>query len=776
VNRLSLSELFDALAYVERQPDAGIARRQIQEWQRQLNELAALERKPVECSVALLGDSGVGKSSLLNALIGMDLLPHDTSRAVTSAVTELVQTDADAFTVTPDLLSRSELHRAFTDACRDVTDAVSTLRADDPSAAGDDPQVHDAIDKADWTLIQTVSDFKVPADVAACPPEQWLTHLLAPVTAALADRSTHIRTFERDNLEGLRKHCRDYLSSRGCLWPLVCRLRVSGPFQHLPSRFRLLDLPGLNDPDPRRIKIAHDALAKASRVWLVVSSKRGITESLRSFLQSSRLLTQLHAQNGLEALALVATHADDYDPGALLDEFGQDAELDVDAALRLHAERTRNAATKVLLDAWDHTIQAARGQVDRQTPASGTRILSDVPFFSVSSTEYLALTNTKRGHRKPRLDNPGQTGIPALLEWLHHEYLVKEQQRQVAALAEDRWSLQTDMHAAIARSNKLAKRIAQLNSKGKGGLKDVEHRALTFLEEKLRSHHQQATHQVDKATEKVTGAINQATENIDTLLFKSVKRLEDVHWSTLRAIVRRRGQFVSNSSNKRWDVLADIAEVIFGQVALRWSDLFQRDLVSFMDGLHQECGSLISTHEQFLDTQIHVLLEDQWREAAPDGGSVDAINLRLKNRHNDLATELHATRTRFRQRLLGSLREQLAPAFDKAAEESGRGMKNRMVDILSSHLGQATATLPDLTHELRQSVNEVHLQLTGEVQHAHASVRESAARSRENLRVQLEAVTPAQLRERIAATGHVLTLLGAPDSTSSTVSPRLRRT
>ena len=84
-----------------------------------------------------------------------------------------------------------------------------------------------------------------------------------------------------------------YLSSARNLWPFVQRVSVTGPFETMPRCVRLVDIPGLNDPDPGRDRVAREHLQQAGLVWLVLSAKRAATGEIVRYLTESRLLTRL---------------------------------------------------------------------------------------------------------------------------------------------------------------------------------------------------------------------------------------------------------------------------------------------------------------------------------------------------------------------------------------------------------------------------------------------------------------------------------------------------
>ncbi|MBV8677355.1 MAG: dynamin family protein, partial [Planctomycetaceae bacterium] len=88
--------IFERIAEVRRELGSAIAEsgneRLLQLWPHWDSDLLEIlqegERRP-EVPIALLGGAGCGKSTLINALIGMRLLPMADGKPCTSAVTEV---------------------------------------------------------------------------------------------------------------------------------------------------------------------------------------------------------------------------------------------------------------------------------------------------------------------------------------------------------------------------------------------------------------------------------------------------------------------------------------------------------------------------------------------------------------------------------------------------------------------------------------------------------------------------------------------------------------
>src|SRR5690606_22595064 len=93
--------------------------------------------------------------------------------------------------------------------------------------------------------------------------------------------------------------------------PLISRVRIHGDFPVLSNGVVLVDLPGLNDPNPAREQVTKRYLEEARYIWLVCNSQTGIDRVFTEVLRDNGLFFRLFMEGRLEAFSVIATRIDD---------------------------------------------------------------------------------------------------------------------------------------------------------------------------------------------------------------------------------------------------------------------------------------------------------------------------------------------------------------------------------------------------------------------------------------------------------------------------------
>jgi len=716
----------------------------------------ALESMGAEASfsVALLGESGAGKSSLINAIAGLDLLPHNSGRAVTASVCEVTRGDSD-------FLVEVEF--------RDVKDSLEMVRglgsrllgaAEDRVDAGSGTSSLQ-LDDGDSRLIEAITG-RSPEDCVSAASSGLDSLLLDDARIALTSGGCGKFDFPGATGKEVQDCVEQYLSSARNLWPFVQRVSVTGPFETMPHGVRLVDVPGLNDPDPSRDRVAREHLQQAGLVWLVLSAKRAATGEIVRFLTESRLLTRLQLDGRLGSVAVVVTHADQLDEEGLIRELRLPEDITFDELLSHHVRRTEGHVRSELLKVWDETVRQADFDPEQfGRIRDGRNLLDRIQVFCVDSRQFMLarrIMRTPRGAIR-RFDSEEQTGIPKLLEWLGSEFIEKERKSAVLRATDRADRLEKEIRSVFGHRKAVKQALEKWRNATRGGVGDVKQGAATFLQEQITAHKEESRIKAETEAARVTDAIHRATEEARSMLRSEVPdELKSIHWSTLRAIVRRRGVF--HGTAKRWDIPQQIADRIASKLVFRWSGLFENFATSFLNSLESKSVDLVAQHRHVLYQAVAAALGEASTELLPERQEQQSLSLGFDLAQAAVSQQLRTTRLGFSAALVDCMRRELSPAFDAAAKESGRGMKDRIVLILLDKLeGSVPTVVAALNRDIEGQVAAVKAMLLARVADAHHMVAESAMREAANMEADLRQTSDQELRRQIGALEQGLSLL-----------------
>ncbi|KAH8649442.1 hypothetical protein BGZ60DRAFT_534676 [Tricladium varicosporioides] len=287
-------------------------------------------------TIAVLGDSGEGKSSLINSLLHFPEIAKtgDIGAACTSVVTEYRQKTRDhtaPITIEVEYLSKSEIEDLIKELLWNYRQIFL-------------PEVEeDTVDAKDYARFQRESEQAWSALEAGFKHQRGFNkQLLSDMTESGLAKATdqlikwaHEIEWPDDGNSGMWKgtadtaeECCDKTSTfmQDRFWPFTKIIRVYLSAQVLKTGVVLADLPGLQDTNLARVRATQTYLMKCDNIFIVTKISRAITDlSLKSSLYS---ILARHApveweESGGKSLnlAVVCTKSEDINQNTARREF-----------------------------------------------------------------------------------------------------------------------------------------------------------------------------------------------------------------------------------------------------------------------------------------------------------------------------------------------------------------------------------------------------------------------------------------------------------------------
>lgn len=661
------------------------------EWNRRLRDVHDESQKPADVAVSVIGGTGAGKSTLLNALVGARLLPVGNLDACTSAVCEIGHSDNVYYSAEVEFISRESWRH-------EVELLIGDLAAveGDGEAAAPENQVERSARKK-LSVVYKLGDNHAPIDVRNLeePPD---------ISQAL---DAGVVRFSAPELVDFRKQVALYLDSKHHFWPIVKSVSIRGPFPALASGAKLVDLPGLDDPNEAREEVTKNHLKTCRFVWVVFNLKRLLTKHVIDLLNSDVFLRQIVMDGRADALTLVSTASDDMDFDSAREEFGMD-ESATDAEVVLARNRKAHESLSRQLNELSHRIIYLAGG-DREKSQAVGEVFRQTETFTVSAKEYLRLRGLSQA-RTAILEDLEQTEVPALCRHmdqicmrdgvqaqadLHHQQLdllLKEVDREIRS---QRVSLEGQAEATHRQKKLIAEVLLQA--------KKLLHVKLQYAN---KSYCQSLEASESLFGEKLRGAVAAGKRELQNV----VSRWYGLAWQTLRAIVRRQGTYVGSIGKQ--DFPADVANPILDAITSSWTEFFEEKLGA---GLDKGTTELKELAEEFSKTMLDSVNEIM--ETSDETGA----NLRkiFQTTGEVIAEQMRQTKLKMRQRIdqrrrtlyekiPEHIRGNLQPAFGEAALISGPGQKNRIVDLLANRARSISEVMyQDSEQAIYQGVGEL---------------------------------------------------------------------
>lgn len=690
---------------------------ELAEWRKEFELIRSQMERPDRVRIALVGSTGAGKSTFLNAVLGQEVLPVGVMQPCTAFVTLVRQSDTPGFSVGVEFCSRDEWRAEVESFAAFITPG------DDESASGDgeSKRLIDAARKR----IQAVLGDQVAQGIS---PDELLV-LPLPTEAEKIFAGGAVQTHRFDEAPEMLQYLRQLIRGESTLWPLVKQVSISGPYDCLAGGLELVDLPGLNDPNAARVEVTREFLRTSPFVWVMFPMVRGLTQDIKMILGEEKLLRTLVFSGTYSALTLIGTKADDVDTN-IAPQLGLDDDCSMPELIREYCRQTTAEAREQLVQMVHDLATAAD---EGETLTRMLDLASNVAVHTTSASAYMKLQGIGRLRKDYGLDDIEDTGVPAV-----HSHL-----RAIAREAG------AELNANMAR-----RRIEQLGSEVAFFFRATA-QAATPAAGEARQRIQEEMTKFAAAIEIAQGHAKLKLElyresflsKVKPLLASSVQGVRKIchgwsgiHWATLRAIVQRGGVFKSPSSGKYYDFSEDLTEPLMGQLPVTWERYFTDDLgrvtESYVITVTQEGTNFCERVRLIVDLIFHrkdELMEQQLASFQ------DKIKLLTQESQSRLMAAVIQRRSELAVKIPLVAHNYMKPAYANAKTESGSGMKGRILATLESTAVRSAPPIYDtIQTDLLDGLRDLDAAMLGLFKQLAESTREQAMHVAHNAGIDID--------------------------------------
>ena len=665
---------------------------------------------PPPVTIALLGSTGAGKSTLINRLVGVDVLPSSGSKVCTAGITRLKYLDSDEFkiTVTFTDLNSWEQELKSLDAFEPSDTGTQEISSTDKKDFG-----KSAISKEERERFIAVYGLAAFENFARTRDKRALT-LPPKVFEAFNQKKIILVAKEPKEVHDIAKRYLVTTTSENQelvndqLWPIVESVLIEGRFEAVKHGSEIVDLPGLNDPNPAREAKTFEFLKIAKFIFIAYESKRQPTKDIIDVLKSRDLMSSIISSGKTHALTFIATKSDVFNPED--EAFSKFTDEDTMETLALYNKKLVNESiTDALAEIAEEVADGAEGGAEH---LSIVEAINGSRSFVTSSLDFSILTNIQKGiqpkRNLPKFQDISDTEIPDLRQHVNEltlrvgpEVVFKRIHADVFAIANQMQLIMNLEFAKFIMQNQAFTEKSQALQERISGITNELAAALEGLSAEFENAILEKSEDFFLRIGKGVNAAPRIQREISNFM-------RSLHWMTARATTSRGGRFYSPSRG-RIDMVAEVATPIIETITHPWSSFFGASLQNILEALQVHLSKDVE------DFVIKV------RHSVDDGIETDSVEIIIKDllknvdevsqdrilaAKNQLSAEVESTRSILIELIRDCVEKELTPVFYRASEETGSGMKMRMTDSIVLSVGEVVPKAFENAHrEIQVVVN-----------------------------------------------------------------------
>ncbi|KYG09087.1 hypothetical protein BE21_20040 [Sorangium cellulosum] len=674
-----------------------------------------------EVAVCFLGNAGVGKSTLLNALVSdrYNILPHGGVGPLTAQATVVRYAESPYFrasyfpakVLNKVLFALERAHeRASKIAPGGAEDVARQLDEEDRREAeaavpvvDESGHVEGPRDKIDAyqhqvrLMVQGRQEGEVdlpylmdalravlglPARWGRTPSVEDARRIerIRDCVQLARSEGTHRERRAEGEMRELLVELRDHAS--GFLAPLIQRLEVGWSADILRDGLVLVDLPGVGVANDEYRRVTAEWVRVRARAIALVVDRAGITEASAELLRSTGFLNRLlldgddpsAAPVSLSAIMVKVDQSADsaWQDEADFDEMGARPWSDHFREIRTRALELMRAQMRQELD----KLAAAGHEALRSDRAAVlTRVLETMQAHAVSAPQFRAFQAQKK-EAPPRVGSAEESGVPALRAALH-DLAVAHRGRLMDRAEGAADDFRSRVHAALT----LVRAQWEADERAEREAQALRAELETFLAPRQRELDSRQGAFREFLRESIPTLIDSQVQSASHVAREDINRylrqLGELNWGTLAATVRKGGAHVS-SKGTRIDLPNELALRFEEPVAVIWSKQILAALRRRTSALGQDYVAMVGEVVEWARGQ-HARVQPRFVEAMRD--NLAAQTKDLSSVGKEAVEELKGkVRTQLYEELVKKVRRR-CEKFVTDGGNRGFGVKRRILEL-----------------------------------------------------------------------------------------------
>ncbi|EFQ34106.1 tat pathway signal sequence [Colletotrichum graminicola] len=297
-------------------------------WKESIEEIIAMG-KPTRTTIGVVGATGSGKSSLVNALLDEEkLLPTSGARACTAWITEVSYNYSDdeskAYRAEIEFVTGEEWQREMGPWLQSMKDEIASGSPDYSSANTEAGMMLSRLTAVYPSVTkETIATYDCNALMENTEVQKILGRIIS-----LADVSAKGLSDQMQPYMGRKVESKEGTDMNP--WPLIKVVRVFVKAAALSTGAVIVDLPGIHDSNAARAAVSTNYMKDCSSIWIVAPIVRAVDDKSARDLLGESFRHQLLLDNKFSAISFICSKTDDINVDEIAGELALTADIEQD--------------------------------------------------------------------------------------------------------------------------------------------------------------------------------------------------------------------------------------------------------------------------------------------------------------------------------------------------------------------------------------------------------------------------------------------------------------